>query len=62
MGENHGRRGKSRKDISLCISMVFIMANFEVAERFKTLELFLVEINQQEKHPKVHEKSSAWHF
>lgn len=61
-GENHSRHGKSRRAISLCISMGFIMANFEVAERFKMLELLLVEINQQEKYPKVHKKSSAWHF
>jgi len=38
------------------------MTNFEAAERFKILELFLVEINEQEKYPKVHKKSSAWHF
>lgn len=42
--------------------MLLIMANFEVAKMFKTLELFLVEINEQEKYPKVHKKSSAWHF
>jgi len=42
--------------------MFFIMTNFEAAERFKILELFLVEINEQEKYPKVHKKSSAWHF
>lgn len=62
VGENHSRHGKRRWPISSCISMLLIMANFEVAKMFKTLELFLVEINEQEKYPKVHKKSSAWHF
>lgn len=48
--------------VSLYIYVLFIMTNFEVAKRFKTLDLFLVEINQQERYPKVHKKSTAWHF
>lgn len=48
--------------VSLYISVLFIMTNFEVTKRFKTLDLFLVEINQQERYPKVHKKSTAWHF
>lgn len=47
--------------VSLYISVLFIMTNFEVTKRFKTLDLFLVEINQ-ERYPKVHKKSTAWHF
>lgn len=35
--------------VSLHVSMFSIMANFEVAKRFKMLELFLVEINLQGK-------------
>jgi len=35
--------------VSLHISVLFIMANFEVAKRCKTLELFLIEINLQGK-------------
>lgn len=35
--------------VSLHASMLSIMANFEVAKRFKTLELFLIEINLQGK-------------
>lgn len=42
--------------VSLYIYVLFIMTNFEVAKRFKTLDLFLVEIDQQEKYPKVHKK------
>lgn len=43
--------------VSLYIYVFFIMTNFEVAKRFKTSDLFLVEINQQEKYPKVHKKN-----
>lgn len=61
VGENHGRHGKRRRSIYLSNS-VLIVANSEVGKMFKTLELFLVSINEQGKYPKMHSKKSDWHF